>query len=92
MEVAVLFSNFFIGVINFFRDFEVYGVIRKEVLFEIFFQLKVEGVLYRFWVMACFIGEEVYIFVMLIEDYLQEYDRENVDYKVFVFDIDEYVI
>lgn len=30
--------------------------------------------------------------VMLIEDYLWEYNRKDVNYKVFVLDIDEYVI
>ncbi|WP_425420664.1 chemotaxis protein CheB [Phaeodactylibacter xiamenensis] len=91
-EVAALFSNFLIGVTNFFRDPEAYDAIRKEVLPEIFSQPKAEGAPYRFWVTACSTGEEAYTLAMLIEDYLQEHDRENVDYKVFASDIDEHAI
>lgn len=91
-EVAALFSNFLIGVTNFFRDPEAYDAIRKEVLPRIFSQPQEKGSTYRFWVTACSTGEEAYTLAMLIEDYLQEHDRQNIDYKVFASDIDEHAV
>ncbi|MEQ8704355.1 MAG: chemotaxis protein CheB [Phaeodactylibacter sp.] len=91
-EVAALFSNFLIGVTNFFRDPEAYDILKTEVLPKIFAPEKEREGTYRFWVSACSTGEEAYSLAMLIDDYLQEQGRTDVTYKVFASDIDEHAI
>jgi two-component system CheB/CheR fusion protein len=91
-EVAALFSNFLIGVTNFFRDPEAYDILKEKVLPEVFSRPREEGAPYRFWVPACSTGEEAFTLAMLIEDYLREHNRKDVNYKVFASDIDEHAI
>ncbi len=91
-EVAALFSNFLIGVTNFFRDPEAYEILKKEVLPEVFSRPREAGAPYRFWVPACSTGEEAFTLAMLIEDYLKANNRRDIQYKVFASDIDEHAI
>lgn len=91
-EVAALFSNFLIGVTNFFRDPEAYDILKEKVLPEVFSRPREEGAPYRFWVPACSTGEEAFTLAMLIEGYLREHNRKGVNYKVFASDIDEHAI
>ncbi len=86
-EVELLFGEFLIGVTQFFRDPEAFGVLQATIIPKLL-EGKVAGDSLRIWVPACSTGEEVYSIAILIKD---ELERRGLSLRVQIFgtDIDE---
>jgi len=85
-EVQALFSDFLIGVTNFFRDPDAFAALEKEVIPALFHN-KSAGSLIRVWVPGCSTGEEAYSLAILLAEY-QETLRRNFTIQIFAADID----
>ncbi|NMF07750.1 CheR family methyltransferase [Clostridium beijerinckii] len=86
-EITTLYKEFFIGVTQFFRDSEAFGIIEKEVIPKIF-EKKSPGSTIRIWVAGCSVGPEAYTIAILIKEYLNKADK-SYNVKIFATDIDE---
>ncbi len=83
-EIEALFREFLIGVTYFFRDFESFKILKKDVFPQI---LSREEKSIRIWVAACSTGEEAYSIAILLKDYLEEHNIEK-EIQIFASDID----
>jgi two-component system, chemotaxis family, CheB/CheR fusion protein len=88
-EVLALHRELLIGVTSFFRDHEAFGVIRQEVLPELF-RRDPEAPL-RFWIAGCSTGEEAYSLAILCCQYMEETGLSR-DIKIFATDIDKQAV
>lgn len=86
-EVDILYGEFLIGVTHFFRDPQVWEVLRKKVIPQIVEQ-KEDGGIIKIWDVACSTGEEAYSFAMC---FLEEIEKQNknLELKIFATDIAE---
>ncbi len=84
-ELRALFKDLLIGVTQFFRDSDSWGVLSNAL--SAVFSDKKENEPFRVWVPGCSTGEEAYsIAIMLFE--LQRQHKRIVDIQVFATDID----
>jgi two-component system, chemotaxis family, CheB/CheR fusion protein len=86
-EVAALGRDLLINVTRFFRDGEVFAVLRDEILPAILKRASAQKVL-RIWVPGCATGEEAYSIAMLVQE-LVTARREKWDAKIFATDLDK---
>lgn len=89
-ELARLQQSFLIGVTRFFRDEEVFELLRTEVLPRILDGLKPQEPI-RIWVPACSTGEEAYSIGILVQELLKEREEER-ELKIFASDVDTQAI
>jgi two-component system CheB/CheR fusion protein len=89
-EVAALGRDLLINVTRFFRDGEVFAVLRDEILPAILECAAARKVL-RIWVPGCATGEEAYSIAMLV-DGLVTARGEKWDVKIFATDLDKFSI
>ncbi|MBF0164540.1 MAG: PAS domain-containing protein [Magnetococcales bacterium] len=89
-EVKRLFQDLLIGVSNFFRDPDAFGVLAEKVIPKLF-ERRLESQPIRIWVPGCASGEEAYSIAMLLHEQM---DRLGQTYPVQIFatDIDERAI
>ena len=84
-EAGTLFREFLIGVTRFFRDREVFELLKENWLPEIL--ERSAGKESRFWIAGCSTGEEAYTLAILAKEYMQQ-SGINRDLKIFATDID----
>jgi len=85
-EQKLLRQDLLIGATCFFRDAEVWDIIKTEVLPQHINSLKPEQPL-RIWVSACATGEEAYSMAMVVDEVIQQIDR-SIPTKIFATDLD----
>src|SRR5207245_7930649 len=86
-EVVALARDVLINVTRFFRDREVFAVLRGEILSAILKGAAARKAL-RIWVPGCATGEEAYSIAMLVQD-LVTARGEKWDVKIFATDVDK---
>ena len=84
-EAGTLFREFLIGVTRFFRDREVFDLLKEKWLPEVLDRSA--GKESRFWIAGCSTGEEAYTLAILAKEYMLEAGI-NRDLKIFATDID----
>jgi two-component system CheB/CheR fusion protein len=89
-EVVALTRDVLINVTRFFRDREVFAVLRGEILPTILKRAAARKAL-RIWVPGCATGEEAYSIAMLVQD-LVTARGEKWDVKIFATDLDKFSI
>jgi two-component system CheB/CheR fusion protein len=89
-EVQALFDDFLIKVTEFFRDPEVFEVLKTKAI-PAMLKGRIEGEPLRVWVPGCSSGEEVYSIAICILEYLEEAGR-SVPVQIFGTDVSEAVI
>ncbi|UMB61189.1 PAS domain S-box protein [Lutibacter sp. A80] len=87
-EISLLKQDFLIGVTSFFRDVEVFELLRTKLVPELCNNFESTEDPIRVWVAGCSTGEEVYTIAILLDEYIKR-ERLNIDYKIFGTDIDE---
>ncbi len=85
-EIQALFSDFLIGVTNYFRDAEAFTVLEKQVI-PLLFEKKPRGSTVRVWCAGCSTGEEAYSIAILLQEHLEAI-KQNFKVQVFATDID----
>ena len=85
-EVDHLFKELLIGVTNFFRDKDAFGVIKETALPQLFESHPVNQPV-RIWVPGCATGEEAYSLAILCRAVMLEQKKERV-VQIFATDID----
>ncbi|HVY48947.1 MAG TPA: CheR family methyltransferase, partial [Minicystis sp.] len=87
-EVQALFHDILIKVTHFFRDAEVFEVLKKEVFPAILRRRRAADTPVRVWVPGCATGEEAYsIAIVLLE--LSSEQRASVPIQIFATDVSE---
>jgi len=86
-EAETLSKDFLIGVTKFFRDPQVFDIIRKKVLPAII-EKKESADQLKIWVAACSTGEEAYTLAILIKECLDQYNKD-LNVKIFATDVDK---
>jgi len=85
-EGELLFRELLIGVTSFFRDPEAWAIL-AEALTDLLAD-KPEGYVLRAWVPGCSTGEEAYSLAILLQELLDELDRE-LHVQIFATDLDD---
>ncbi|MBM7616044.1 chemotaxis protein CheB [Alkaliphilus hydrothermalis] len=84
-EIHKLNQSLLIGVTKFFRDIEVFDLLKEQIIPQISSTKNRLNTL-RIWIAGCSTGEEVYSIAMLILEYMEEHNlRFNV--KIFATDV-----
>ncbi|WP_372918621.1 chemotaxis protein CheB [Salegentibacter sp.] len=86
-EVEILYREFLIGVTKFFRDENVWKVLRDEVIPELVAS-KTDGEVLKVWDVGCSSGEEAYSFAMIINEEIEKQNKK-IELKIFATDISE---
>ena len=86
-EVVALRHDLLINVTRFFRDGEVFGVLRDEIL-PVILKEAAEQKTLRIWVPGCATGEEAYSIAMLVQELVRA-RGEKWDVKIFATDVDK---
>jgi two-component system CheB/CheR fusion protein len=86
-EIVALGHDLLINVTRFFRDGEVFGVLRDEIL-PVILQRAAERKTLRIWVPGCATGEEAYSIAMLVQELVRA-RGEKWDVKIFATDVDK---
>lgn len=86
-EVENLYREFLIGVTKFFRDNQVWEVLKNKVIPELVREKK-DGETLKVWDVACSSGEEAYSFAMVIHEEMERQNK-NLEIKIFATDISE---
>jgi chemotaxis methyl-accepting protein methylase len=88
-EQDLLFKELLIGVTNFFRDKEVWALLKSNSL-PALLENYPEGKELRAWVTACSTGEEAYSLAMTVMDALDELkSKAHFRLQIFATDLDE---
>lgn len=88
-ELDILFRELLIGVTNFFRDADVWQILKDKIFPEMFNQLG-NGHVLRAWVSACSTGEEAYSLAIVFKEALEEIKTyKNISLQIFATDIDK---
>lgn len=88
-EATLLFKEMLIGVTSFFRDPEVWELL-KDKGFPSFFKAYPNGANLRAWVPACSTGEEAYTLAMVFKEALSEANVDaNFSLQIYATDLDE---
>lgn len=91
-ELDILFKELLIGVTNFFRDAEVWKMLKESVLPDLFNDLP-NGHILRVWVTGCSTGEEAYSFAMVFKEaYEKVKHNKNLTLQIFASDINKEAI
>jgi PAS domain S-box-containing protein len=87
-EVDLLFKELLIGVTSFFRDAEVWELLRTEALPALLAQHP-SGKLLRAWVSACSTGEEAYSLAIVFREVLEQLQPEGrYTLQIYATDLD----
>ena len=87
VEVEILYREFLIGVTKFFRDEEVWNILRNDVFPEMI-RNRNNGDVLKIWDVGCSTGEEAYSFAMCLLEEMQRQDK-NIEIKIFATDISQ---
>ena len=86
-EYALLTASILINVTEFFRDPEVFAVLRHEILPGLIAQARAQDHPLRFWSAGCSTGEEAYSLAILLAEVLGDVG-EPVPVRIFATDVD----
>ncbi len=87
-ETEILFKELLIGVTNFFRDSEVWKLLKEETLPKMLEKLP-DGYVLRAWVTGCSTGEEAYSLAIIFKEVLENLKkRKNLSLQIFATDLD----
>ena len=86
-EIDALFEDFLINVTSFFRDPEIFELLKKTV-FPAMFQGRAPSDTIRIWVPACSTGEEAYSIAMIALEAMREKET-SISLQVFATDIND---
>ncbi|WP_026915754.1 CheR family methyltransferase [Christiangramia portivictoriae] len=86
-EVEILYREFLIGVTKFFRDEEVWSILKDEIFPEII-RNKENGDVLKIWDVGCSTGEEAYSFAMCLHEEMNRQEK-NIEIKIFATDISQ---
>ncbi|MFA7562069.1 MAG: CheR family methyltransferase, partial [Methanoculleus sp.] len=87
-EIDILAREIPTGPNWFFRNPEVWKILRENVLGELI-RTRPDGSTIRVWVSGCATGEQTYSMAIALEEALQSSGRENeIQYQIFATDID----
>lgn len=89
-EVEALFQDLLIGVTQFFRDPEAFGMLESVAIPHIF-ENKEPGSTIRVWVPGCATGEEAYSIAILLQEKMEAL-KQNYRVQLFATDIDRVAI
>ncbi|AVR46865.1 histidine kinase [Christiangramia fulva] len=84
-EVEILYREFLIGVTKFFRDEEVWKVLREKVFPKLISE-KEDGEVLKVWDVGCSTGEEAYSFAMSLYEEMEKQGKD-LTIKIFATDI-----
>jgi two-component system CheB/CheR fusion protein len=88
MEIEILFKEMLIGVTNFFRDREVWEMIKNNILPPLLMEHTDQSV-FRVWIPACSTGEEAYSFAIIFREVLDTIKpKKNIELQLFATDLD----
>jgi two-component system CheB/CheR fusion protein len=88
-ELDILFKELLIGVTKFFRDTEVWTMLKERVLPDLFNDLP-NGYVLRVWVAGCSTGEEAYSFAMVFKEAYEKVKHEKkLTLQIFASDINK---
>jgi len=85
-ELIALGQSFLISVTTFFRDEEVFSLLRKTLASTL--DTREDGDSFRVWVPGCATGEEAYSLAIVISELL-EASNKRIDLRIFATDIDQ---
>lgn len=88
-ELDELFKDFLIGVTNFFRDTEVFEVLKESVVPTLL--SKPSGTAIRVWLAGCSTGEEAYSLAIVLMEYMEK-TNQHFSIQIFATDIDAMAI
>ncbi len=91
LEVEALFRDMLIGVTSFFRDPEVFDVLEKLIIPQLFQNKTASTDLVRVWISGCSTGEEAYSIAVLIREFLED-TRNYCSVQIFATDLDSRAI
>jgi two-component system, chemotaxis family, CheB/CheR fusion protein len=87
-EVDILFKELLIGVTSFFRDSEMWELLKEKVIPSILINMNYGQVL-RAWVPGCSTGEEAYSLAITFKEALQLVSpNNNISLQIFATDLD----
>lgn len=89
-EVHELYRDLLINVTNFFRDLEVFGMLKTKVFPEITKDMAADNPV-RIWIPGCSTGEEAYSVVISLLEYLEEKEKQAY-VQIFATDISDAAI
>ena len=87
-EAEALYQDVLIKVTDFFRDKEVFDLLRSKIFPDI---VKRNPPAIRIWIPGCSTGEEVYSFAICIAELLEEHGK-NIPVQIFGTDLSEVAI
>lgn len=91
-ELDLLLKELLIGVTNFFRDIEVWQILRNEALPALLTQHSA-GASLRAWVPACSTGEEAYSLAITFREVMEKHHPESrFDLQIYATDLDQSAI
>ena len=90
VEVEALFRDLLIGVTNFFRDPEAFGVLEEHIIPKLF-EDRPAGSAIRVWCTGCSTGEEAYSIAMLLHERMDAL-KQHFPVQLFATDIDSRAI
>ncbi|MCU0714405.1 MAG: PAS domain S-box protein, partial [Pirellula sp.] len=91
VEVEALFRDMLIGVTSFFRDPDVFEILEKQIIPQLFKNKSAATDLVRVWISGCSTGEEAYSIAILIREYLES-SRSECSVQIYATDIDSRAI
>ncbi len=87
-EIEILFKELLIGVTSFFRDPDVWEMLKEKILPDLFDRLP-NGYVLRAWVTACSTGEEAYSLAIVFQEALEKIKHhKNLTLQIFATDLD----
>ncbi|MCX6161381.1 MAG: PAS domain-containing protein, partial [Ignavibacteriae bacterium] len=87
-EIEILFKELLIGVTSFFRDADVWEVLKENVLPALMSELP-NGHMLRAWVTGCSTGEEAYSLAIVFREALEKFIKhKNLTLQIFATDLD----
>lgn len=89
-EISVLFRELLIGVTSFFREPEVFELLKKTFLPQLLIN-KTDEHQVRIWVPGCSTGEEAYSLAIVMTECMEVLGRHH-DVQIFATDLDESAI
>ncbi len=87
-EIDLLFKELLIGVTNFFRDPEAFGLLKETAILPILRQRDGAGIV-RVWVPGCATGEEAYSIAFLFRECMDREPALNTKVLIYATDIDK---
>ena len=87
-ELEELFNDMLIGVTNFFREPETFVALKEQVLPDLIKNHPSKDTI-RVWIPGCSTGEEAYSFAIILQEYLEETSKTDLQFQIFGTDVNE---